>query len=69
MRVIEESTMSDKLLPCPFCGGKARLHVNDPQADDRKHNRVHCDNCGADGPHDTWFTLEGVTEMWNKRSV
>lgn len=58
-----------KLKPCPFCGNKKpRLHVNDPQADDREHNRVHCDKCGADGPHDSWFTLDAVVDMWNGRS-
>lgn len=58
-----------KLKPCPFCGSKPYLHINDPIADDRKHNRVHCRVCGCDGPHDDWFHIDQVVEMWNKRAM
>lgn len=60
--------MSEELKPCPFCGGKPQLYKNDPYMDDRRHNRVHCKKCGVDGPHDTWFTLEGVIKLWNTRA-
>jgi len=59
--------MSD-LRPCPFCGAKPYLYENDPYMDDRRHNRVHCENCGVDGPHDAWYTVDGIIKAWNTRA-
>lgn len=33
--------MSDKLLPCPFCGGDAEFH-------DTSSTWVRCEDCGAE---------------------
>jgi Lar family restriction alleviation protein len=60
--------MMTDLKPCPFCGSKPYLYRNDPYMDDRRHNRVHCKNCGVDGPHDEWFKLNGVIKAWNSRT-
>lgn len=60
----------DKLKPCPFCGGEARLFVNDGV-------RVFCTECGAsteiliDTLHPTGITgnaTKSVIEAWNRRA-
>ena len=58
-----------KLKNCPFCGSKPHLHKNDPYADDREHNNIKCKKCGMTGPHDEWYTLDGVIKAWNTRAV
>ncbi|NBH15594.1 restriction alleviation protein, Lar family [Lachnospiraceae bacterium] len=58
-----------ELKPCPFCGGKAVLHV-------RNGVRVVCKDCGTgtivlvDGESQgkpTSGAIESVIEKWNKR--
>ncbi|UZT82116.1 Lar family restriction alleviation protein [Caproicibacterium sp. BJN0003] len=52
----------DKLKPCPFCGGKARIRtvLND--------NFVECGNCWSHGPHVLGFnmTKEQAISAWNR---
>ena len=62
--------MSEELKPCPFCGGKAVIHVNDGV-------RVVCTKCGvstqicadryANGKP-TGRAVGRVIEMWNRRA-
>lgn len=61
--------MPEKLKPCPFCGGKAVVHVNDGV-------RVICTKCGAasksliDGfsqGRPTGSAVNLVVEAWNRR--
>ncbi len=63
--------MSDetKLLPCPFCGGKAVVHVNEGVC-------VICTNCESrtinliDGRGNGRYTggaIKSVIEKWNRR--
>lgn len=52
--------MSDKLKPCPFCGGEGRLQT------DFRNNRIICNTCGAYGGH-TYYSEQEAIEVWNKR--
>lgn len=64
-----------KLLPCPFCGGEARLMsvvddgegcINYEDELDMNHSFVHCYNCDMDFiPHTE--TAREVLEEWNTR--
>jgi len=55
--------VSEKLLPCPFCGGEARYewHSADPCW-------IECNACGAVGPNDTHTTTEANAAAWNTRA-
>jgi hypothetical protein len=50
--------MSEKLLPCPFCGG-----VNVVRGGDDKMVAVFCGTCGACGPDEY-----GSSNEWNRRT-
>ena len=49
--------MSEKLLPCPFCGSANTMLVETPRP-----WWVTCNDCGADGP-----TGDDCIERWNTR--
>lgn len=54
--------MSDELLPCPFCGKKARKIAA---------NLIICSdtvNCGAEVHFDAQCTNDAATKAWNTRS-
>ncbi len=50
--------MTEKLLPCPFCGG-----VNVVRGGDDKMVAVFCGTCGACGPDEY-----GSSNNWNRRT-
>lgn len=67
--------MKQKLKPCPFCGSKPMLFV-----DDYMQCGVVCEGCGMylgvklecgvalqDGWKATFYTLEAATQAWNRR--
>jgi len=59
--------LMDKLKPCPFCGGNARV-LGCPKA----MSWMSCDNCGVDVffyNHNTCgrATKEETIEQWNNR--
>lgn len=57
--------MSEKLKPCPFCGGEAKNYsVND------KVHRIYCGNPNCYIYPDVWHygTFEDATQKWNKRA-
>lgn len=63
--------MNDKLKPCPFCGGKAALYVNDGI-------RVICEKCrsqsiclcdGLDAKGVVGNATRAVIEAWNRRAT
>jgi Lar family restriction alleviation protein len=72
--------MSEKLLPCPFCGSEARLCMPAyPLASDCGDAMVSCNICDADGPntlidmavHDLadWPGVEAeAIAAWNRRT-
>ena len=67
-----------KLLPCPFCGGEARLMYYDSEGDgtpscinydeelEVSHAFVHCYNCDTDFFHHS-DSAKKVLDMWNTR--
>ena len=60
--------MSDEmtqLKPCPFCGGKAEMLINEYN-DSKKEYLVACTEC--DGMVERWReTEEEAVEQWNRR--
>lgn len=54
--------MIEKLKPCPFCGGKARLKSS------HGFNNISCENCGTEYPV-SFETRKRATAVWNKRSI
>ena len=62
--------MSEKLLPCPFCGGEARIGLtNRTKWEDTV--TAFCDRCNASvsetGRVQSEATKQKVTETWNCR--
>lgn len=54
-----------QLKPCPFCGGKAEMLINEYN-DSRKEYLVACAEC--DGMVERWReTEEEAVEQWNRR--
>ena len=50
--------MSNKLLPCPFCGGEAKYDKS------KGYDYIICDECGA---RNFAFTKEQAFNEWNAR--
>lgn len=54
-----------KLKPCPFCGGKAKIFHYEQGDYYNEAFSVYCDNCGA-SLEDYDFEEQAI-EHWNKR--
>ena len=60
----EQQKPEDKLLPCPFCGGKARIMFEEEDRPDDSFHNIYCTECGAQ------FWVHSKTEAtakWNRR--
>lgn len=60
--------MNEKLLPCPFCGGEARLTYS---TDNHRQPYVTCDTpkCPGCNPYQWYFRTEAeAIEAWNRRA-
>ena len=73
-----ETQMTEKLLPCPFCGGEAKITARDvePQGDpwygENVQTFVICTNCGAclfdDYFHEGFADEHEAVAAWNRRA-
>jgi len=55
---------NDKLKPCPFCGGAARIMLDGEDLPDESFHNVYCTNCKVQ------FWVKSKTEAitaWNNR--
>ena len=59
--------MQNKLLPCPFCGGEAKLIKHFIVALDTEYRQVFCTSCCAKRPVEKFFTEEEAIKHWNTR--
>jgi Lar family restriction alleviation protein len=55
------------ILPCPFCGGKAKLCSNTDDTQGRDWHEIYCFSCGAGV--ETQLNKSKVIAAWNKRTV
>lgn len=74
LEVSQRAREAAELLPCPFCGGEARLHIGMVSFDDAE---IHCEACCASGPnHDEApfrdeaqaHNTASAVEEWNTRA-
>jgi Lar family restriction alleviation protein len=67
--------MSGELLPCPFCGGEARLITGQHNFVDAQVSCLDCHASGPDFDHDPAIgafcddTETAATAHWNTRSI
>lgn len=54
--------MSNELKPCPFCGGKAALHMS-WMGDGHRYSAVECVECGATTPGN--YSEVGDQSVWD----
>jgi len=60
--------MSEKLMPCPFCGGKGYRKILECGGfDSIEEGCIACSKCGAQGGSSTVSWSE-IRENWNKRA-
>lgn len=64
------SASKDTLLPCPFCGGEAKLHIR-YKPNEKRYALIVCE-CGAMlKSEDCWNYIEAelkAIEAWNRRA-
>lgn len=59
--------MSDKLKPCPFCGGEAAYSETNPShIGDDNGFMVYCKKCYTESSYD-FQTRENAIAAWNRR--
>lgn len=58
--------MTEKLKPCPFCGGEGRVFEDTSFGVDNPLYRVFCGMCLV--KTDTAYRREDAIEIWNRRA-
>lgn len=63
--------MTDQLLPCPFCGGEAKILEGAPGLYSADNTLYHakCQSCGSCGASIYDHGRGGAIAAWNRRSV
>lgn len=56
---------SKKILPCPFCNGKAEIYMHYPPFGRRVRITVRCTQCRANSGE--WGMIDKAIEAWNRR--
>lgn len=67
-----QDTMKDEngLLPCPHCGGKAKLEVSESSHVRLDNYKIYCVYCGASiGDTSDMYVKQEVIEAWNNRTI
>jgi Lar family restriction alleviation protein len=66
--------MTDKLKPCPFCGGDAVLYNQSSKYTDRNSYLVNCSNCSCRTREFAYYEIKArreteqkAIEAWNRR--
>lgn len=63
----------EALLPCPFCGGRPTLSIDDYSPRDSQKYRIECENPGCTDDVDPWvFECLDYTKLvaaWNRRAI
>jgi Lar family restriction alleviation protein len=61
---------ADKLMPCPFCGGEAKLHTY-RTSEDSEGAHVECASCGArtEATDDAYGDAATARMIWNTRAA
>jgi Lar family restriction alleviation protein len=57
--------MNKKMLPCPFCGGEARIMLEEEDRPDECFHNIYCTSCGVQ------FWVKSKSEAiaaWNRRT-
>ena len=57
--------MKDKLKPCPFCGGEARIIEHEFTGANNTYG-IKCE-CGTQG-FQFWESIDEAIEAWNRRA-
>lgn len=61
--------MSERLKPCPFCGGEAERHtIGDEEPSNRGGDVICCPDCGASS-HVEFGRKENLVSLWNRRAL
>lgn len=64
---MEENLMTEKLKPCPFCGGKAEFIIYWNLIAKRFTSVVRCTKCRANSGE--WKQKPKAIEAWNRRAT
>lgn len=57
----------EKLKPCPFCGGEAKIFTAQFGKEAEARYTVRCSDCPAEIGWE-YFSAEACTIMWNRRA-
>ena len=58
---------SERLLPCPFCGGNAEPYMSPYNSDNERMGAIACPGCGAETAF--FETIDQAVSAWNQREI